>query len=380
MTPQRFLCSVWFSLALVLVMTAPASAQSVGEAALDITVRTMPRDGTPARSRAWDTNNLPKGQTNSTYLFAGSPPDALPERLRGSADGTEFLCSVGSSELITGTLEDLVSQNLHVWKITSRAAGATDRGFSFDIEWARYANATGTRPVASGRGTLILAEGQRHVLDLVHANGTSSKCDTGSVVLDVEARVKEDPTLADRAIRYDLWLVHTDPSGDRRVSHRVQTGLHGMQLPFVFSPVRLPVPSNASPQTAFDAAVRINGQVRGRVRRDGAIVVELTTGRRAALEQRGASRVTLPEAGEGRKVLQLAQGETLEIELPALTGGATTVAGADGALSARAGSSFVGAGGPPDAVSQVDGKLTVSFTRLFEGHKLSILLRAQVVE
>jgi hypothetical protein len=200
------------------------------------------------------------------------------------------------------------------------------------------------------------------------------------VVLDVEARVKEDSTLSDRAIRYDLWLVHTDPGGTRRTSHRIQTGLHGMQLPFAFPPVRLPVPANASPQIEFDAAVRINGQVRGRVRRDGTIVVELTTGRRATLEQRGTDRVALPEAGQGRKVLQLAQGETIEIELPTLTGGATTVVGAGGAVSGRAASSFVGPGGPPDAVSVVDGKLTVSFTRLFEGHKLSILLRAQVVE
>ena len=378
MTPQRFLGAVWFSLALVLMVEAPAAAQAVGEAALDITVREMPRDGTPSRGRAWDTNSLPKGQTDSTYLLAGSTPEGLPERLRGSADGTEFLCSVGSSS--TGTLEDLVSRNLYVWKITSRAAGVSDRGFSFDVEWVRYANATGTRPVASGRSTLTLADGQRHVLDLVHANGTSSKCDTGSVVLDVEARVKEDPALVDRAIRYDLWLVHTDPSGARHISHRIQTGLHGMQLPFVFSPVRLPVPANVTPQTAFDAVVRINGQVRGRVRRDGAIVVELTTGRRAALEQGGADRVALPEAGQGRKLLQLAQGETLEIELPALTGGATTALGAGGSLSARAGASFAGPGGPPDAASLADGKLSVSFTRLFEGHRLSILLRAQVVE
>jgi hypothetical protein len=380
MTSQRLLRAVSLSCTLVLAMKAPASAQSVGEAALDITIRTVPRDGSPSRSWARDTNNLPKGQTNSTYLYAGSPPEALPERLRGPADGSESLCSVGSRELSTGTLEDLVSQNLHVWKITSRAAGVTERGFSFDVEWVRYANATGTRPVASGRSILILADGQRHVLDLVHASGTSSTCDTGSVVLDVEARVKEDPTLADRAIRYDLWLVHTDPSGARQVSHRIQTGLHGMPLPFVFSPVRLPVPANVSPQTAFDAVVRINGQVRGRVRRDGAIVVELTTGRRAALEQGGAARVAMPEAGQGRKLLQLAQGETLEIELPALTGGATTVLGSGGSLSARAGSSFAGQGGPPDAVSLADGKLSVSFTRLFEGHKLSILLRAQVVE
>lgn len=379
MSPRRFVRSFWFSLALVLALKAPAFAQPAGEAVLDITIRAIPRDGTPARTRAWDTNSLPKGQADSTYLFAGGSPESLPERLRGVVDG-ESLCSTGSSELSTGTLEDLVSRHLHVWKITSRAVGITDRGFSFDIEWVRYARATGARPVASGRSTLILAEGQRHVLDLVHAAGTSSQCDTGSVVLDVEARVKEDTTLSDRAIRYDLWLVHTDPNGAKRTSHLVQTGLHGMQLPFAFSPVRLPILSNGSPQTAFDAAVRINGQLRGRVRRDGAIVVELTTGRRGALEQRGTGRVALPEGGEGRKVIQLAQGETVEVELPGLTGGATIVVGSDGALSSRAGGSFLGPGGPPDAVSLADGKLTVSFTQLFEGHKLSILLRVQVVE
>jgi hypothetical protein len=335
-------------------------------------VRPVPRDGSPSSGRAWDTNDLPKGQVRSTYLFAGR-----------SLDGVESLCSAGSGEVRSGSLDDLVSQNLYVWKITSRAVGVTERGISFDVEWVRYASDTGTRPVASGRSTLVLAEGQRHVLDLVHATGASSKCDAGSVVLDVEARLRDDPTLTDRAIRYDLWLVHTDPAGEKRTSHVVQTGVHGVQLPFVFSPVRLPVPSNASPQTAFDAAVRVSGQLRGRILRDGMIAVELMTGRRAALEQRGAGPVTQIEGGQGRKVLQLTSGETLAIELPALTGGATTVVGPNasrGELSARGGVTWAGTGGPQDAVSLADGKLTVSFTRLFEGHKLSILLRAQFVD
>jgi hypothetical protein len=203
------------------------------------------------------------------------------------------------------------------------------------------------------------------------------------VVLEVEARGREDATLADRAIRYELWLVHTDPNGRKHTSRVVQTGLHGMQLPFAFSAVRLPVVSNASLQAAFDAAVRINGQLRGRIREDGGIAVELVTGRSAALEQRGGGRVALPEASEGRKLLQLAQGETIEVELPDLSGGATTIVGANAARSgpsSRGGATWLGPGAAADAVSFVDGKLTVSFTRLFEGHKLSILLRAQVVE
>ena len=380
MTPRKFTATMWLSLALVL-MTTSAFAQPAGEAVLEGMVRPMPRDGSPSRARAWDTNERPNGQADSTYLVAGRGAAAPP--LPQLSDGTEFLCSAGSSEVSAATLEDLVSRHLYVWKITSRATGVTERGYSFDLEWVRYASATGTRPVASGRTTLVLAEGQRHVLDLVHATGVSPECDAGSVILDVGARVREDVTLADRAIRYDLWLVHTDPSGEKRTSHVVQTGLQGMQLPFAFSPIRLPVPSNPSLQTAFDAAVRVNGHLRGRIRRDGAIVVELSTGRRAALERRGSGQVALPEGAEGRKVLQLAPGETLAIELPALTGGATTILEPDasrGGLSARGGATFLGPGGSSDPASFADGKLTVSFTRLFEGHKLSILLRAQVVE
>jgi hypothetical protein len=383
MSPQRFISTIWFSFALVPTMTAPAFAQFAVDAVLEIMVRPVPRDGTPSRTRAWDINDRPKGQVDSTYLFAGSPQHDLPPRLQALESGTEYLCSAGSSELNAAALDDLVSRHLHVWQVTSRAAGVTERGFAFDVEWVRYASATGTRPVASGRSTLILVEGQRHVLDLVHATGASAQCDAGSVVLEVEARGRDDSALADRAMRYELWLVHTDPSGGKHTSRVVQTGLHGMQLPFAFSPVRLPVPSSASLQAVFDAAVRVDGHLRGRIRPDGGIDLELMTGRRAALEQRGAGRVALPEASEGRKVLQLAQGETIEIELPALTGGATTVVGVDasrGALSARGGATWLGPGGPADAVSVADGKLTVSFTRLFEGHKLSILLRAQVME
>jgi hypothetical protein len=372
MTPRRCIHTLLFGVAFVLATIATASAQSVGDAVLEIMVRPVPRDGSPSRARAWDTHERPKGQADSTYLFAGR-----------SVDGTESLCSAGSSEVTGRSLDDLVSRHLYVWKITSRAVGLTDRGISFDVEWVRYASDTGTRPVASGRSTLVLAEGRRHVLDLVHATGASSQCDAGSVVLDVEARLRDDPTLTDRLIRYDLWLVHTAPTGDKRTSHVIQTGVHGVQLPFVFSPVRLPVPSSALPQIAFDATVRVSGDLRGRILRDGTVAVELVTSRRAALEQRGAGPVTQIEGGQGRKVLQLASGETLAIELPALAGGATTVVGPNasrGELSARGGVTWAGTGGPQDAVSLADGKLTVSFTRLFEGHKLSILLRAQFVE
>jgi hypothetical protein len=380
MTPRRFLHTIWFPFALVLAMTSSVLAQPSGDAVLDITIRVIPRDGTLSRTRARDTNAQPKGQADSTYLFAGLSLSGA--QTLAVPDGTESLCSAGASEVGARALDDLITQHLHVWKVTSRAVGVTERGFSFDVEWVRYASATGTRPVTSGRATLVLAEGQRHVLDLVHASGASPQCDAGSVVLDAEARIQEDPAFADRAIQYDLWLVHTDPSGERRTSHVVQTGLHGVQLPFAFSPVRLPVLPSASTQPAFDAVVRINGHLRGRVRRDGAIVVELMTGRRAAIERRSANRVALvPEGGEGRKLIQLAQGETLEIELPALTGGATTIVdGSRGGLSGRVGATSLGPGGPSDATSLADGKLTVSFTRMFEGHKLSILLRARVVE
>ena len=370
MTP-RCIHTFVSGIAIVLAMSAAASAQAAGDAVLEVMVRPVPRDGSPSRARAWDTNDLPKGQADSTYLFAG-----------GMRDGTESLCSAGASEVRAGTLEDLLSRHLHVWKVTTRFVGLTAKGLSFDVEWVRYANETGTRPVASGRSTLVLAEGRRHVLDLVHASGASSQCDAGSVLLDVEARLRDDLTLTDRAIRYDMWLVHSAPNGEKRTSHIVQSGVHGMELPFAFSPVRLPVPL-AAPQAAFDAAVRVNGHLRGRIRRDGTIAMELTTARHAALEQRGGARVALPEGGEGRKVIQLTPGETLELELPDVEGGVTTVVrpdGSRGGVSTRGGATWLGPDGQQDGVSLSDGKLTVSFTRLFEGHKLSVLLRAQFVE
>ena len=182
MTPRRLIATIWFAFALVPAMTATAFAQSAVDAVLEVMVRPVPRDGTPSRTRAWDINDRPKGQADSTYLFAGARrwDWTIFLRTAGLERGTESLCSAGSSDVNAGVLDDLVSRHLHVWKITSRAAGVTERGFAFDLEWVRYASATGTRPVASGRNTLILAEGQRHVLDLVHATGASAQCDAGS--------------------------------------------------------------------------------------------------------------------------------------------------------------------------------------------------------
>src|SRR5262245_37830585 len=135
MTPRRFISTIWFSFALA--MTTTAFAQSGGDAVLEVMVRPVPRDGSPSRVRAWDTNDRPKGQTDSTYLFAGSSLTGAGGRLGNLVNGTEFLCSAGSSEVGAAALDDLVSRHLHVWKVTSRAAGVTERGFAFDLEWVR---------------------------------------------------------------------------------------------------------------------------------------------------------------------------------------------------------------------------------------------------
>jgi hypothetical protein len=218
------------------------------------------------------------------------------------------------------------------------------------------------------------------VLDLVHAGGDANGCHVGSVLVEVTADVRDDPAFADRLLLYDLWLVHTDPAGRKRSQHVVMNGLHGMEVPFAFSPMRLPVPKLAPDQYGFDVASRVSGTLRGRMTSEGRIELESAVALRSGLERVGTTSETPlgGDTGNGRKMLSLTPGETVAIQLP-LSGGAIARAtpGSGGLTGSSAGArqgSGAAAGAP---VTLNGGTLRVNFDSFFEGHDLSVLIRAR---
>ena len=201
-----------------------------------------------------------------------------------------------------------------------------------------------------------------------------------SLVVDVEGGVQEEASAKDRLIEYDLWLVHTNPSGAMRSRHIVTTGAHGMPVPFAFSSFRFAVPSLTPDQFDFEVTSRVSGQLRGRFDDDGSIAVELLGGRADGLERAGGGYGG--RSGEGRKQLRIARGDTVEIELPT-SGGVMGVFATPDAAAANAQTRIRGFGGPPASVpppiSIVDGRLQVAFQGFFEGHRLALLIQARAV-
>jgi hypothetical protein len=352
-----------------LAWPAPAAAQS--EPIVRIT----------ARSVAWD------GSSGST----ASSPRRASEKATGyltAGDiqrGSSYLCTLGAFNGESKTLAELVRDHPHVWTFTTTPGKRTRGAIVVNFEWARYSDGVSAQAARSGRQELHLLEGRAYVLDLVRADGDANGCHVGSVVVEVTAGVRDDPTLADELLLYDLWLVHTDQAGRKRSQHLVMSGLHGMELPFAFSPMRLPVPKLAPDQYGFEVATRVSGTFRGRLTSEGRIEMDVAVGRRHRLERTGTTSDTISDAGpagnigNGRKTLSLAPGETVAIQLP-LSGGVSAARATPGSrgISGTSAGARQGSGASAGApVTLNDGTLHVNFDSFFDGHDMSVLIRVR---
>jgi hypothetical protein len=202
------------------------------------------------------------------------------------------------------------------------------------------------------------------------------------VVVDLDVRLREDPAKADEALQYDLWLVHTDASGAKQTRHAVMTGLHGERVPFRFGAIRFEAPRLAAHQYDFDVALRVMGDIVGRIGQNGRLDIELETRRRDSLDRRGSARQTAFPGGTGRKVLSLAPGEAVEIEIPVAGGtmgsrmsdqsqplsGAVRMGGLRGS----------GSGTSPTEPFLIRGNsYVVNFKPFYQGHRVTLIVQAK---
>jgi hypothetical protein len=350
--------------------TAAAHAQPPPNtsARIEITAASM---GPAGNRQGWasGSNDFVIGQRKTHYFFAG---DVMRENA----------CSAGQARDGVKSLEALVNENEHVWQVHTTAVEQKDGRFVFDLEWNRYAHASGSRPVLSNRQRLELADGQRHVLDLLHV-AAGSYC--ASVVVDLEVRLREDPARVDEPIQYDLWLVHTDAAGRRQTRHAVMTGLHGQQVPFAFGALRFETPRLTDTQYDFEVVTRVTGDIRGRLHSDGTLQVELASRRHDLLQRRGEDPLTAIPGGAGRKVLTVKPGEAVEIELP-VSGGtmgsrlSEQAQPLSGAVGFGAGGGLRGnvSGTPPTEPFLIRGNsYVVNFGPFFEGHRVTLIVQAK---
>jgi hypothetical protein len=230
----------------------------------------------------------------------------------GEAAGPGCATTVRMSPVWDGKVPE---QAAHVWeaRLTVRAA-ALER-IELDVDWKRYVRrgADGEpRAVAGDRRSMVLEEGQRHLLDFVEMRSLPGWQTCYSLALELRASVAEDPALAGRRIAYDLWLVDENPGG-RSATRRWQvTGKHGEAKDFDFETLRRSMPAGATGgEASAEIETRVSGQVRSRMRNDGSVEVALLARRQDSGEQRHWAI-----GGSGEKRVRVAAGETIRLELP----------------------------------------------------------------
>jgi hypothetical protein len=349
-------------------LTAPVAAQSAPgvEPMLAVTARSFNADGS-AGAGAGGNDPFVVGKSTTHYLHAG----------RSGQDG---LCGLGSSDGSVRGLDDLLTTAAHVWKVTTTGVKYEAGRQTFDLEWARYAARSGAVPVVLRKQRLTLAQAQTYTLDLLH--NTNPDCRTASIVLEIEAGAREDPALANTVLHYDVWLVRRDASGKKETHQFVLTGKQGAAVPFAFAPLVGEVPKLQANQYDFSVQTRVSGELRGRIGANGRLSLELTTRRQDRLYHPAQAPSSNPLLGAGRKVLDVGEGEVVEIELPARSGYMDAYASAADAAQGKGTLSRVGAGqGVPasslPAVSLQNGRVVVSFGPYFANERVSLIVQAR---
>ena len=363
-------------LALLVLFAQPTVvvAQDV-QPIVTVQARSITVEGT-ANASAGGSDPFVPGQTLTRYVYAGSLASGQSPCILGAAGGT-------SSQ----TVESLRREYAHVWKITTTAVKYEAGTEIVDLDWARYGPEAGSAPVISARQRLTLTEGQRYVIDLLHTS-SDTPCKVGTINVEIEAGVRESPGFADTLLQYDLWLIRRDAGGGQSATyHVITTGMQGGEVPFAFGALRMAVPKLVADQFDFDVVTRVSGRIRGRMREDGRIALEMYANRTDDVARRG---VTPPErpapGGEGRKRLDVAPGEAIEIQIPARTGvwsGAATPAAEASARGRMGGGGRAGGAAqgsqaqPPEPVAIADGRLSVNYAGFIEVQPVSLIVQVR---
>jgi len=194
------------------------------------------------------------------------------------------------------------------WQVESKLLSADAAGARVWVRWRRNVLDRTVVDAADLQREyeVRLTEGTRHVLDLVRpAPGVDPRCDGAVVQMWLE--FADSPELADSILDYEVWLVHRDAGGREVVDRTEGRGLQGKPVDYTFK--RLRYTRAGVPDSSGDVEIQVNGSVKGRVRPDGRIDVSVDAGRMVMFQSLGSGE-------QGSKQATLANGETVEFELP----------------------------------------------------------------
>lgn len=227
-------------------------------------------------------------------------PGARSERLflteeAGEASGAEA-CGSGSVTVATGPSP--ARSAAVTWSVAAGVRSPAPEGTSLDVAWRRE---------GAGRDrsrAVVLREDEHVLLDFVDEDPNARRCPR-SVALELRARRAPLPGSEDRLLQYEVWLVHDGSSpGHSGAAHSISR--QGAPVAFTF-----PAESIAVESGAALTKVTIGGELRGWLRPDGAIDVEITARRDVS---RSDGKEAFSEAGH--KSATLGSGEPVRLSLP----------------------------------------------------------------
>jgi hypothetical protein len=196
------------------------------------------------------------------------------------------------------------------WVVRFRLVERTARGATIDVELSRrlldYHEA---QPELQRRHRLTIDAGEPVTLDALFLDRTEKEA-CGALFVEGEVVRRDPPELANAQLQYDIWLLSSD-AGGRQVRRASMMGRQRAKLDYAFAPLQL----EGRPAGNDDAALRawVGGSVRGSMRRDGRVDLHVITTHSVSNSKSGSSSV-------GEKDLIVGVGETIELELPEVSG------------------------------------------------------------
>jgi hypothetical protein len=127
------------------------------------------------------------------------------------------------------------------------------------------------------------------------------------VVVKVGLEFGDKRELSNSVLDYDVWLVHREADGREVVDRTAGRGLQGKRIDYLFR--RLQYKPDGTPGADREIDIDLSGSVKGRVRPDGRIDVSISA-------ERMIIQGALGSGEEGYKKATVADGDTLELELP----------------------------------------------------------------
>jgi hypothetical protein len=199
------------------------------------------------------------------------------------------------------------------WRVRFRREAFDGATATIAVRWRREVHDPDVQPSTDLDGEFRWrpSEGSTRTIDFVRQKPqATAECETQGLELRYSLAGADE--LRDAAIGYDVWLLQRLPSGEGR-TYRLQTSAQqGAGISFAFPAAMLQKPGSGS---APPLELRVNGNVMGRVRRDGRIELAVDAGRLVGVAGRG-----LWSGGSGRTRLVVDPNETVELQPPPLHG------------------------------------------------------------